>query len=251
MKRGPVAHILGFFIAVIVTASAFAREKLASPPVSPSASTPAASPQPPPALALHPPPQLSIRKDAAKSELPFWKTKPDIRKRLADRDIIVSVKNDDVKRPDGKKVVRFTINGVGHVSRNKDTAFKIAQQYSKLKEVSSHFKTVNYDANRGEVFMICEALGYQARMIMKMTPVSEDWRSEIQWEVIWGHFQGMKGTLGFEKVDETHTEVSIVTNYEAETLPLPRVLMGFAFEVISQKVAEKMRTHLESMPEPR
>lgn len=85
---------------------------------------------------------------------------------------------------------------------------------------------------------------------MKMTPVDEPWRSELQWEVIWGHFLGMKGVLGFEKVDDTHTEVSIQTNYEAEKLPLPRALMGFAFEVIAQKVAERMRTHLEAMPDP-
>lgn len=209
------------------------------------------APTPPPALAPNPSPQLSIRKETPATELPFWKTKPDVRKRLHEnRDVVVAVRNEDVKAADGKKLVRFTIRGVGLVKRNKDVAFRLAQQYPRLKEVSSHFKTVNYHAERSEVFLICEALGWQARQILKVTPVSEDWRSEIQWEVIWGHFLGMKGIIGFEKVDEQRTEVSIQTNYEAETLPLPRVLMGFAFEVIAQKVAEKMRTHLESASAP-
>jgi uncharacterized membrane protein len=216
-----------------------------------------AVPTPPPSLAPvapqtvpTPPPALTLQKDAPATELPFWKTKPDVAKRLREtRDVVVSVRNEDVT-VDGKKLVRFTIKGAGTVSRNKDVAFRIAQQYEKLKEVSSHFKTVSYDAEKKELFVICEALGWQARMIMKMTPVSEDWRSEIQWQVIWGHFLGMKGTMGFEKVDDTHTEVSILTNYESEKLPLPRVLMGFAFEVIAQKVAEAMRTHLETMQDP-
>ncbi|MEK7358194.1 MAG: hypothetical protein AAB250_17235 [Bdellovibrionota bacterium] len=209
------------------------------------------APTPPPALSLQPPPVLSVKKNAPPSELPFWRTKPDVRKRLMEnREVVVSVRNEDVTNVAGKKLIRFTIRGVGLVTRNKEVAFRIAQQYPKLKDVSSHFKTVNYDASKRELFLICEALGFQARQILKMTPVEEDWRSEIQWEVIWGAFLGMKGVLGFEKVSDTHTEVSIQTNYEAEKLPLPRVLMGFAFEVIAQKVAERMRTHLESMKDP-
>lgn len=163
------------------------------------------------------------------------------------REVLVSVKREDVSGGP-TPLVGFSMNGVGVVERSKDHCFKVAQRYEKLKDVSSHFKTVNYDPANSQVLMVAEALGYQSRMILQLTPVSEDWRSEIQWEVVWGHFKGMKGVIGFEAIDSMRTEVSLQARYEAAELPLPKVLMGFALEVVTQKVAEKMRTYMETAP---
>ncbi len=164
-----------------------------------------------------------------------------------DREVIVSVKRDTVKR-ENEELIRFTMVGGGHVARAKDFCFNVSQKYEKLKEVSDHFRTVTFNPAHSQLFVVTEALGYQARMILQMQPVSEDWRSELQWEVIWGHFKGMKGLIGFERVDDKRTEVSLNAKYEAMELPLPKILMGFALEVITKKVAERMRTFIESQP---
>ncbi len=192
-----------------------------------------------------PPPALLGKKDLPANDRPFWRKKPELMQKIREeRAVLVSVRQEDV----GNKQVRFLMAGAGSVSRSKDFCFKTAQQYSKLKEVSNHFRDVNFDSKTGQLYMVTEALGYQARMILKVTPVSEDWRSELQWEVIWGHFKGMSGIVGFESLDSTHTEVSLISKYQADELPLPRVLMGLALEVITQKVAEKMRHFIEAQP---
>lgn len=198
------------------------------------------NPLPTPAFVLQP--KLSYGKDAAASAKPFWKSKPALLKKMnEDRAIIVSVNREDSK--DGKII--FTMAGAGVVARDKFACFTLAQDYPKLKEVSDNFRTVTYDASERRLFVITEALGYQARMLMQLTPVSEDWRSEIQWEVIWGSFKGMKGVIGFEKLGPRATEVSFTGRFEATELPIPKFLMGFALEVVTQKVAEKMRSYLE------
>ena len=195
------------------------------------------------ALALTP--KLMLEKDAPPEKRPFWKTRPELQEKIReDRAIIVSVKRADL---DGG-LIRFTMMGAGEVARPKEFCFAVAQQYEKLKEVSDHFKTVTYDVPSRQLLLITEALGYQARMIMRVQPVAEDWRNELQWEVIWGHFKGMTGYIGFERAEGDKTEVSISAKYEAMELPLPKILMGFALEVITQKVAERMRAFIEAQP---
>jgi len=180
-----------------------------------------------------------------RNEKPFWRRNPELVRRMRDdRAILVSVKTEKI--PDDQ--IRFTMNGAGLVNRPKDFCFAVSQQYERLKEVSDHFKTVAFDPSSQQLFLVTEALGYQARMILKILPVSEDWRSELQWKVVWGHFKGMSGLIGFEKTHDEKTEISMSAKYEAKELPLPKALMGFALEVITQKVAERMRSYIEAQP---
>ena len=198
-----------------------------------------------------PTPALSIGQNASPAELPFWRLKPELMRRMReDRAIVVSVRHSNIVSDQSEKQIRFTIQGAGVVGREKDTAFRIAKQFEKLKLVSGHFKEVKVDPTGREVFMVISALGYQARMTLAMTPVAADWRSEMQWEVVSGSFQGMKGVVGYERMDATHTEMSIQTRYEAAKLPLPKALMGFALEVVTQQVAQKMRSFIEAGVDP-
>lgn len=196
-----------------------------------------------PTPAPTPVPRLSIQKDTPAAQRPYWQTRKDLQKKMReDRAIIVSVTQKDL--PDGK--VELKMNGAGHIARPKDICYLLAQDFPKLKEVSDHFRVVTWDPKTERLFVITEALGYQSRMLMKITPVSEDWRSEIQFEVVWGHFTGMKGLIGFEKIGPRATEVSFTATYIADELPIPKILMGFALEVVTQKVAEKMRSYIET-----
>ena len=59
-------------------------------------------------------------------------------------------------------------------------------------------------------------------------------------------FTGMKGVIGFERLGPRSTEVSFTGDFQAKELPLPKVLMSFALEVVTQKVAESMRHYIET-----
>ncbi len=186
-------------------------------------------------------------------EVPFWKAKRDVyRRMLEDRAVVVSSRRDTVKvqgkdqdKNQEKEQIRFTIKGAGIVNAPRAFSFSEAQSYDKLKSISGHFKTVTYAPANQNLHLVMEALGYEADMLLKMEPVTTELRDELQWSVIAGHFKGMRGVLAFESVAGGKTESSIDAVYQAETLPLPKILMGVALEAIFQKVAEKMRSAIE------
>ena len=222
---------------------------------------------------------------------PFWEGKPLLETKLREeRAVLVSVRTD--KGELDKAADLFTINGVGYVRRDAETVFQLAQQFDHLKEISDVFREVKYDAKTSRVFVICEALGYQARMLIHVEPSKEPVR-EIRFKVVEGHFLGLEGVLGVKELalvagagasggaaavasgnvaatantsgvaggassgapdgaSSPLTEVSFRVRHEAREIPIPRVLIGFALEVLVQKVAIKMRSHFEeaARPEP-
>jgi hypothetical protein len=191
-------------------------------------------------------PELAITKTTPLDQQPFWKKKPDLMRRIReDRTVFVSVRRENMEKSD---LTRFTMAAVGEVSRDKEFCFRASQDYPRLKDISDHFRSVNFDPATNQLVLVTEAMGYEAHMTFQILPVSEDWRSELQWQVILGHFKGMTGLIGFERVDATHTEMSMTAKYEAKEFPLPKVLMGFALEVIMKRVAEKMRAFIEAQP---
>lgn len=179
----------------------------------------------------------------------FWLDKPKLQTKLRDeRAVLVSVKTEPSSPKD-----RFTIQGVGHVRREPKAAFELAKDFERLKEISDHFREVKHDPKQGKVFVICQALGYQARMLFRVETVSGTDRL-IKFEVIDGHFLGLRGELKFAPVDGAGgpaspmapSEVSLRVFLEASEIPIPRILVGIALEILVQRVAIKMRTHLET-----
>lgn len=183
---------------------------------------------------------------------PFWEGKPKIEARLRDeRAVLVSVRTE--KGVLDKEADLFTINGVGWVKRDAATIFRMAQQYERMKDVSDMFREVKYEPKTNRVFVICQALGYQARMLMSVTPTDAATGKprEIAFKVVDGHFLGLSGTMAFRELPpgpsqlSGQTEVTFRVHHEAREIPIPRILVGFALEVLVQKVAIKMRSHFE------
>lgn len=181
---------------------------------------------------------------------PFWEGKPKLEAKLRDeRAILVSVRTE--KGALDPEADLFTINGVGWVKRDAETVFKLAQQFDRMKEVSEHFREVKYDPKTHRVFVICQALGYQARMLFDVTPTAAPVR-ELQFKVIDGHFLGLHGVMGFQELSTKaanglpQTQITLRIRHEAREIPIPRALVGFALEVLVQKVAGKMREHFET-----
>lgn len=186
---------------------------------------------------------LILKKDDPPSKQPFWKTKPGLQDRMErDRQVLTSVTRTETPNDE----VKFDMKVAGLASAPRDFAFKTSQNFDRLKEAADNFKTVHYRASDHHLFMVISALGYQERMILEVFPASGEGRDEIQFEIVWGNLKGMKGYIGFESFSLTKTEVSLVASYQAKTLPLPKIFMGLALEVVTQKVAEKLRNFLES-----
>ena len=183
---------------------------------------------------------------------PFWRGNKKLETKLEEeRAILVSVRSSDV--PAG---VRFSFRGVGLVRRERRDVLRLAMRFDDLKAVSDHFKEVKWEPKTNRLFVVGQALGHQARMLLKIEKVEgvTPTRDEIRFKVIDGHFLGLEGALVLEtrmpagKASGERTEMSIWCLQEAKELPLPRVLVGFALEFVAQRVAGKMREHLETKP---
>jgi uncharacterized membrane protein len=186
--------------------------------------------------------RLWLAENPSNAELPFWRKSEDLRKKMREqRWIPVSVSQKNI----AKSLISYDVKGAGDVHTSMNKAFKISQNFEKLTEVSANFKSVFYDEKNHQLFLVLSALGFETRMILAIDQLEFKKRKEIQFEVVWGELKGLKGAVGFEALDDEYTEVSILSHYEAEKFPLPKVFMGFAFEVLTQKIAEKMRTFIE------
>lgn len=181
----------------------------------------------------------------------FWNGKPKLQTKLRDeRAVLVSVKTESAEPND-----RFSIQGVGWVRREKKAVFELAKDFERLKDISDHFRKIKHEPATGKVFVICQALGYQARMLFRVEAVeTEGADSMLKFEVIDGHFLGLRGELRFRDVDENErgsgvskvSEVALRVFHEASEIPIPRILVGFALEILVQRVAVKMRTYFET-----
>lgn len=107
-------------------------------------------------------------------------------------------------------------------------------RFDRLKDVSSHFEEIRYDSFKKQLFIHISALGYHARMFLKLKFAGGVKEKIINWEAI-----GMEESAG------RRTILWLFADYSTEKLPLPKVLMGIGFEIIAKRVAGLMRVYLE------
>jgi hypothetical protein len=196
----------------------------------------------------------SVAASAPLIELPpsFWKLKLHIRKRLNEEQaVLVSVRT-EAGRVDALSD-RLVMSGVGWVKQAPAEVFARTQDFERLKEISDHFREVKFDHKTERLFIVSQALGYQARMLFQLK--FDRAERKIHFEVIDGHFLGLRGLVEMAAIGDSAikgreriTELSILMAHEARTLPIPKILIGFALEVIAKNVAIKMRRHLEAKP---
>jgi len=196
-------------------------------------------------------PSMSNTFEINSSTVPFWKkSSARLRQIREERSVQVSSRREDLASGE----MRFTFLGVGDVSKDCDFTLAMAQQFDRLPEISNHFKEVIFDPERRQLWMVANALGYQGRMLLQTDlafardPLALEHRPQLEFEITWGTFRGLRGVLTFEPIDLKKCEVAVEAHYQTKEPPLPKVLMGFALEVVIQKVAEKMRAFAENSP---
>ncbi|NQZ20057.1 MAG: hypothetical protein HRT44_12495 [Bdellovibrionales bacterium] len=176
-------------------------------------------------------------------ELPFWRKNKKLYRQIENqRRVVVAVKEESSL---GQK--KFRMTGVGAVNVPLYYSVKRVMEFERLPDVSSYFKKVVHKKEKKQIYLVMEALGYQARMLLeyKWQNKGEDLR-QMDWHVIYGPFKGMVGHYQFRAIDSRKTEVSLWSTFVNPQLPVPEFLMKFTLEVIAEKVAQKMRSFIES-----
>jgi hypothetical protein len=178
---------------------------------------------------------------------PFWKTKPEVQKKILEEDLIVVSANTTAVQEKPKLYLMKIVSG-GIVKAPLDFTFQTITDYSKLKKVDDHFKESTYDKDKKTVFLHMVALGYHAYMHLKINEVEVPGSSgkikRVEWECIKGQFVGMKGVTQAEEIERQKTEISMTAEYRSDTLPLPKVLMGLGLEIVGRQVATQMRQYI-------
>ncbi|MCB9027148.1 MAG: hypothetical protein H6625_12570, partial [Bdellovibrionaceae bacterium] len=95
----------------------------------------------------------------------FWEKRTQVLEKIKDRDILVSVKTEEIE---GQKTKSIEMQGVGLVHRSVDLAYKIAKDFNNLEKVSDHIKKIDYNEAKRQLYMHSVAFNYHAKMWMRV-----------------------------------------------------------------------------------
>lgn len=179
---------------------------------------------------------------AAAAETPFWKSKEKVYERIREGEVIVSVKSE--AGPKGEAAHRLRVRGGGQVRAPRDFVFKKALEFENLVKVSDYIRRAKYDAPEQKLALEMGAFGYDAKMTLKLK-VDES-AKRVGYEVIDGSLTGMTGEFEFVEVGGEKTDVGILSDYPYEKLGFPAFFAEFGFEVIFQRLAVNLRSHVEN-----
>jgi len=177
-------------------------------------------------------------------DVPFWKAKPNIyKKMLEDRAIVVSVTH--VKPQKNEKIYQLYLKTAGIINAPLGFCEKKIQEFEKLPSLSKYIKETKYNAQARELYFYGEAFSYIAKMWMKIDTIKTKDDFRFKFEVVRGHLPGMKGSIRLEELGPLKAEMSLVAEYSAQKLPLPGPLLDFGLEIVLKQVAQKIRNYLE------
>lgn len=139
----------------------------------------------------------------------------------------------------------YEMAGIGVINTPKEYCLKQILNFEELQKVSKHFKKVVHQPKLKRVYMVMEAYGYEARLLIKYTVKSQDNKSVFHWNVVWGGFQGMIGDIELTSLKPDKTEAVLTSTFDDQEVPLPSIFKSFLLEIIVQRVASSMRSHIE------
>lgn len=169
---------------------------------------------------------------------PFWRYKKDVaQKMLTESLIVVSASTGRVS--EALHEMKVVAGGVSNTPF--EFTKKTIQNYEQLPHADSHFKEVKYNTKENTLYIHMAALGYHARMHLKLQTQAVDSKFQIHWECMEGSFKGMKGVFEVVELERQKTEISMTAEYRASKLPLPSVLMGPGLEAVGKLTAYKLR----------
>lgn len=167
-----------------------------------------------------------------------WWSKPATLKRIRDeRDIIVTVKN--------TKDTLYQMSGAGDLRASRAFTLKTLMAFNDLPQVSPYFKKVVHQPELHRVYFLLEAYGYEARLLIKYSVEDLPEKTVFHWNVVWGGFQGMIGSIELKSLKADKTEAVLVSQFDNKDIPLPKIFTSFLLEVVVKEVAKGMRSYIE------
>lgn len=177
---------------------------------------------------------------AAAPEIPWWK-KPAYEAKIREqRQVIVSIKEETVA---GKSQYKMT--GAGVLKATPSFTLKKILAFQELQKISPYFKKVVHQPELSRVYLVLEAYGYEARLLIKYSIKDQHGSAHFHWSVVWGGFQGMIGHIELTSLANEKTEAILISTFDDKQVPLPSIFKGMVLEIIVQHVAKSMRTYIE------
>lgn len=171
---------------------------------------------------------------------PWWK-KPAYEKKIREqREVIVSIKDEEAA---GKSYYKMT--GAGVLRATSAFTLKKILAFEDLQKISPYFKKVVHQPDLSRVYLVLEAYGYEARLLIKYSIKDQPEKSVFHWSVVWGGFQGMIGDIELSTLAPEKTEAILISTFDDKQVPLPRIFKGIVLEMIVQHVAKSMRSYIE------
>lgn len=176
---------------------------------------------------------------------PFWKAKPEVYRRIKeDGAIVVSAKS--TKEKSIKKVV---LTSAGWVKVPLDFVYQKSIEFDRYANILPYVEETSFDKSTSELTAKGSFISVKANVKIKMEPSFNQDEAKIKWTILKGMFEGMSGTILMEKVQSTqadeYTQCSLSASYQGEG-KIPDFLLNWGLEFVGQKMAYKMRNHVET-----
>lgn len=190
--------------------------------------------------------ELSFARSKAEfPKRPFWQKKPETLRKMEDeRAIFVTVETVSPKEKGAPHALQ--ILGAGWVHRPRQLSYARLKEFSEWPKIHPVIKAAQFNAETKRLFLHMEAFKYEAKMILSTSFQSSAKEDVIHFFVEEGTFKGMRAAIRFQDAKSRKTEVALAAQYDYTQLPLPLFFVEFGLEVVFQKIAEKMRTYIET-----
>jgi hypothetical protein len=173
---------------------------------------------------------------------PFWKAKEKVYQRIKDGEVIVVV----TSSPGIKTKHQLRINGAGHVNAPRDFVFERSQHYEDLPKVSSYIRGAKFNPETRILNIVISAFGHSADMDIRIDPKATADPRQIAFELVRGPMQGLNGVFNYAELPKAKTEVGIEGQFHYDTFPIAKLFLEFGMEVVFQRMATGLRSHVES-----
>jgi len=178
---------------------------------------------------------------AAEPTPPWWEKPETLKKIREQHQVMVVVK--EVKPAQGPSY--YSLTGAGNLRATRAFTLQRILAFDELQKISPYFKKVVHQPELKRVFFLLEAYGYEARLLIKYRVEDLPEKTVFHWNVVWGGFQGMIGTIELKDLKADKTEAVLKSQFDDKEIPLPKIFKSFALELVIHHVAKGMRRDIE------
>lgn len=178
----------------------------------------------------------------------FWKAKPKVYERIQNREIIVAV---DSTSADKSPRHALAVNGGGQVTAPCDFTYEKVNHYEEMARLTDYVSDPVYHPDSKTLTLHMNAYGYQADLTVAIEAKDKATPKALAFRIVKGPMKDFAGQLAFDPIKADKCEIGITGAYRYDEFPLPKIFLEFAMEFVFQRMASRLRTHVEDAYEKR